>query len=75
MEKKTKFSKFYNPNHERQVILSLQLANYLMEEGFNVIEIDFHRYKPNHLIYVFENSPELHDAMDNYKRTKELQNN
>lgn len=49
-------------------ILSVRVANDLIEKGYNIVTIEpstRYRYR---LVFIFENSPELESEMANYKR-------
>lgn len=48
-------------------IFTRKLAVYLRERGFKIIGKEVNRYNPEFDVYLFEDTPELRNAMNNYK--------
>lgn len=46
------------------------LATYLVECGFEYFKKDINRYQDNKLIYFFDDTPELREAVSKYKTHK-----
>jgi hypothetical protein len=47
-------------------ILSLHIARYLLAAGFTVIDIDTSKKIRGKLVFIFKNSSQLQEAMQNY---------
>lgn len=50
----------------RQIVKSMKLANYLLAKGFPINEIRRNRQDVKNVVYFFENSPALQEAIDTY---------
>lgn len=46
------------------------MANYLYKCGFKIIDTQLNFKQPDHLVYVFEDTPELRQAMTDYTNAK-----
>lgn len=51
---------------QSQIVYSLAMTNYLINKGFHIIEVKFHKYKQNTTVFFFENTQELQDAIADY---------
>ena len=48
-------------------IFTRKLAVYLRERGFRIIGTEPNRWHPQYDVFLFEETPELLEAMNNYK--------
>lgn len=46
------------------------MANYLYKCGFKIVDTQLNFKNPDHLVYVFDDTPELRQAMTNYTNAK-----
>ena len=53
---------------EYKCILSLNLARYLLRQGIELVDIDKSTKMQGKLVFIFKNSPELQDAIGNYRK-------
>lgn len=53
-------------NKQTQIVFSLALTNYLIKNGFHVVEVKFHKSKKDTAVFFFENSKELQEAIAKY---------
>lgn len=67
--------KNYESYKRRKIIFSLELCDYLMCRGYKLITVDSHKDKSGRLIFIFENSNELHYAIDEFFIEKRAQKN
>lgn len=51
---------------EVKKIFSKQMANYLCEKGFYIVDTEIHNKKPWLYVYVFEDSEKLRSAMEEF---------
>jgi hypothetical protein len=49
-------------------IYSRAMAVYLRKLGFHIEAVDVNPYKPEFYMWLFKDTPELHQAMINYKK-------
>lgn len=49
-------------------IFTRKLAVYLREHGCKIVGTEVNRHKPEFNVYLFEDTPELVKAMNNYKK-------
>lgn len=61
--------RYYDSKQERKVIFSIRMCEFLLNRGHKMIEFDEHR-TDNKLIFVFENSNQLHYDIDEYLELK-----
>lgn len=47
------------------------MANYLYKNGFKIIDTQLNFKQPDHLVYAFEDTPELRQAMTDYTNAKQ----
>lgn len=53
---------------ECKCILSLNVARYLLAEGFALTDIDTSKKIRGKLVFIFKNSPQLQAAIQNYQK-------
>lgn len=56
---------------KNRLIFSAHMANYLYKNGFKIIDTQLNFKQPDHLVYVFEDTPELRQAMTDYTNAKQ----
>jgi len=49
-------------------IYNLNLMRFLLEKGFRYKRIECNKDNPKYCVWVFEDSPALHEAIHQYKR-------
>lgn len=52
------------------IIFSMKLAGELMAQGFHMINMRPDKNEPNKKVYIFNNSPDLQNAIYSYKNKK-----
>lgn len=52
--------------------MTADLARYLINKGFSIIDLDQHRKDPKVTIFIFNYTKELQDAMDIYFDVKKM---
>lgn len=57
-----------------QVIMTAEMAKYLISRGFHIIDLDQDRRNPQATVFIFKYSKELQEAMDIYFKAKKLSN-
>lgn len=45
-------------------------AGYLRRQGFKILGTETNKIKPQYDVFLFEDSPELRDAFDNYQKAR-----
>lgn len=53
-----------------KIIFSAYLADFLVKKGFKIIGTRLNFKKPQFVVYRFEDTPELQDAIFEYKKIK-----
>lgn len=51
-----------------QVVKNQKMAAHLMTLGFRLIKMDVDKLNPRKNVYLFNNTPQLHEAMAKYPR-------
>ena len=51
---------------KRQVILSVDMAKYLIGKGFSIVDLDLSKKDGKSTVFVFDYSEKLQNAMDYY---------
>ncbi len=52
------------------VIRNQIMATFLMSKGFRLIKLDVDKYNPNRNVYLFNDTPQLRNAMNEYIKIK-----
>lgn len=47
-------------------VFSINMAVYLRERGCRIIRTEVNRYRPEYDVWIFEDTDELHKALDEY---------
>jgi hypothetical protein len=55
-----------------QVVMTADLARYLISKGFPIIDLDKHRSNPTATVFIFDYTKELQNAMDIYFEASKL---
>lgn len=55
-----------------QVVMTADLARYLISKGFPIVDLDKHRQDPKVTVFIFNYSKGLQDAMDIYFGAKKI---
>ncbi|MGP4080970.1 DUF5659 domain-containing protein [Pseudalkalibacillus sp. R45] len=55
-------------NTDCKCILSLGMARYLLAQGFAMVDVDRSKKFQGKLVFIFQNSPQLSEALKNYKK-------
>ena len=53
-----------------KVVFSKELANILVNRGFSILRTEINLRDPKFKVFVFENSPELMAAIEEYKSNR-----
>lgn len=56
--------------NDYKCILSLNLARYLLAQGFSITDVETSKKVPGKIVFIFRNSPQLHAAIRNYQKHK-----
>lgn len=59
---------------QTQVVMTADLARYLINQGFNIIDLDAAKRDSKQTVFIFKYSDELQKAMDIYFATKKQRN-
>lgn len=51
-------------------VYNLLLMRFLLEKGFNYLRIEQNRNNPKYCVWVFKDTPELHEAIHTFTRRK-----
>lgn len=52
----------------------MRLLNYLMDKGFNFIKTQRDRRNPHYIVWIFKDSPELRECVEEYYNSNEFYN-
>lgn len=52
----------------KKEIYSMKMATYLRKLGFQIENVEVNPYKPEFNMWIFQDTPELREAMRNYKK-------
>jgi len=63
--------RFYDSNKESKLIFSIRLCEFLLSKGHKMREFKEHKQANSRLVFVFENTNELHYSIDEYLAIKE----
>ena len=56
----------------RKIVYTKKLAEYLVKKGFKCLETQINIKDPQYLVFIFERTPELEEAINEYiKQCKE----
>lgn len=64
----------YESHKKSKIVFSLELCDYLLCRGFKLNGVNTHKDNSGRLIFIFENSNELHYAIDDFFAEKRAQN-
>lgn len=56
----------FDSSRDRKLIFSIAMCEFLIEKGFLLQAVMPHKHDTNRLVFAFENSNELHYAIDEY---------
>jgi hypothetical protein len=56
-----------NNNKENYIIRTIAMTKFLTDRGFKIVDTLPNIFKPNKVVWLFKNTPELWDAMSQYE--------
>jgi hypothetical protein len=56
-----------NINNENYVIKTIAMTKFLTDRGFEIVGTLPNIFKPNKIVWLFKNTPELRQTMSEYK--------